>query len=46
MIEIYLLGLFVAYVRLNDMTQVALGPAVFALGGLMVVMVAGRCQPG
>jgi paraquat-inducible protein A len=39
MIEIYLLGLFVAYVRLNDMAQVALGPAVYALGGLMVIMV-------
>ena len=39
MIEIYLLGLFVAYVRLSGMAQVDLGPAVFALGGLMVVMV-------
>jgi paraquat-inducible protein A len=39
MIEIYLLGLFVAYVRLSDMAQVDLGPAVYALGGLMVVMV-------
>ncbi len=38
MIEIYLLGLFVAYVRLSDMAQVDLGPAVYALGGLMVVM--------
>jgi paraquat-inducible protein A len=37
MVEIYMLGLFVAYVRLNDMTQVDLGPAVFALGALMVV---------
>ncbi len=39
MIEIYLLGLFVAYVRLSGMAQVDLGPAVFALGGLMVVMI-------
>jgi paraquat-inducible protein A len=39
MIEIYLLGLFVAYVRLSDIAQVDLGPAVYALGGLMVVMV-------
>ena len=39
MIEIYLLGLFVAYVRLSGMAQVDLGPAVFALAGLMVVMV-------
>jgi paraquat-inducible protein A len=39
MVEIYLLGLFVAYVRLSDMAAVDLGPAVFALGGLMVIMV-------
>jgi paraquat-inducible protein A len=39
MVEIYLLGLFVAYVRLSDMAQVDLGPAVYALGGLMVVMI-------
>ena len=39
MVEIYLLGLFVAYVRLSGMTIVDLGPAIFALGALMVVMV-------
>ncbi len=39
MVEIYLLGLFVAYVRLNGMTTVDLGPAIYALGGLMVIMV-------
>jgi paraquat-inducible protein A len=39
MVEIYLLGLFVAYVRLGDMATVGLGPAVYALGGLMVIMV-------
>ncbi|MDR3531828.1 MAG: paraquat-inducible protein A [Rhodopila sp.] len=39
MVEIYLLGLFVAYVRLSGMATVDLGPAIFALGGLMVVMV-------
>jgi paraquat-inducible protein A len=39
MVEIYLLGLFVAYVRLNAMAAVDLGPAIFALGGLMVIMV-------
>lgn len=39
MIEIYLLGLFVAYVRLSGMTKVDLGPAIFALAGLMVIMV-------
>ncbi|WP_428484866.1 paraquat-inducible protein A [Rhodopila sp.] len=39
MVEIYLLGLFVAYVRLSGMAQVDLGPAVYALGGLMAMMV-------
>jgi paraquat-inducible protein A len=39
MVEIYLLGLFVAYVRLSSMAIVDLGPAIFALGGLMVIMV-------
>jgi paraquat-inducible protein A len=39
MIEIYLLGLFVAYVRLSGMAVVDLGPAIYALGGLMVIMV-------
>jgi paraquat-inducible protein A len=39
MVEIYLLGLLVAYVRLSGMAVVDLGPAVFALGGLMVIMV-------
>lgn len=39
MIEIYMLGLFVAYVRLSDMARIDLGPAVFALIGLMVILV-------
>lgn len=39
MIEIYMLGLFVAYVRLNDMARVDLGPAIYALGALVVVKV-------
>ena len=39
MVEIYLLGLFVAYVRLSAMAVVDLGPAIFALGALMVIMV-------
>lgn len=38
MVEIYLLGLFVAYVRLSGMAIVDLGPAIYALGGLMVIM--------
>jgi paraquat-inducible protein A len=39
MVEIYLLGLYVAYVRLSGIATVDIGPAVYALGGLMVVMV-------
>jgi paraquat-inducible protein A len=39
MVEIYLLGLFVAYVRLSSMAAVDIGPAIYALGALMVVMV-------
>ena len=39
MVEIYMLGLFVAYVRLSGMAVVDLGPAIFALAGLMVIMV-------
>jgi paraquat-inducible protein A len=39
MVEIYLLGLYVAYVRLSGIATVDLGPAVYALGGLMVIMV-------
>jgi paraquat-inducible protein A len=39
MVEIYLLGLYVAYVRLSSIATVDLGPAVYALGGLMVIMV-------
>ncbi|MGE4045166.1 MAG: paraquat-inducible protein A [Acetobacteraceae bacterium] len=40
MIEIYLLGAFVAYVKLSDMVQVDLGIALFALVGLMVMVIA------
>jgi paraquat-inducible protein A len=39
MVEIYLLGLFVAYVRLSGMAAVDLGPAIYALFALMVIMV-------
>ncbi len=40
MIEIYLLGVFVAYVKLISMAQIELGAALFALGALTVTMVA------
>ncbi|HYZ22025.1 MAG TPA: PqiA/YebS family transporter subunit [Rhodopila sp.] len=39
MVEIFLLALFVAYVRLKAMATVDLGPAVYALAGLMVISV-------
>jgi paraquat-inducible protein A len=39
MIEIYMLGLYVAYVRLSAIAQVELGPALYALGGLIGVMI-------
>ena len=40
MIEVFLLGLFVAYTRLTAYGQVDIGPALYALAGLMLVMVA------
>jgi len=40
MIEVFLLGLFIAYTKLIDLATIEVGPGVFALAGLMVVMVA------
>ncbi len=40
MIEVYLLGLLVAYVKLTALATVELGVAVYALGALVVVMAA------
>ncbi|GAB0115966.1 paraquat-inducible membrane protein A [Acidisoma sp. 7E03] len=40
MVEVYLLGVFVAYVKLVDMVHIDVGYAVFALVALMVAMVA------
>jgi paraquat-inducible protein A len=40
MVEIFLLGLFVAYVRLSDIVHIDLGPAIVALAALTVTMVA------
>ena len=40
MVEIYLLGFFVAYVRLGAVVNIDVGPATFALAALMLVMVA------
>ncbi len=40
MVEIFLLGLFVAFVRLSDIAHIDLGPAILALGALTVTMLA------
>jgi len=40
MIEVFLLGVFVAYTRLAALAQVQVGLALYALGGLMLVIVA------
>ena len=37
MIEVYMLGMFVAYVKLAALATVGLGIAVYALAALMVV---------
>jgi paraquat-inducible protein A len=39
MIEVYLLGVFVAFVRLGTEVRIVLGPALYALAALMLVMV-------
>jgi paraquat-inducible protein A len=40
MIEIYLLGVFVAYVKLGALMRIEVGTALYALGGLLLAMVA------
>jgi paraquat-inducible protein A len=39
MIEVYLLAVFVAYVRLGALARIELGPALYALAALMLTMV-------
>jgi paraquat-inducible protein A len=39
MLEVLLLGVFVAYTKLGDLAHIDLGAAVYALGALMVVVV-------
>lgn len=40
MVDVYLLGLFVAYVKLQILVRIELGPAFYALCALMLVMIA------
>src|SRR3954462_9934551 len=40
MVEVYLLGVFVAYTKLIDLVHIDLGPGIYALGALMVTMIA------
>ena len=40
MVEVFLLGVFVAYTKLIDMAQVEIGGALYALGALMLTMAA------
>jgi paraquat-inducible protein A len=40
MVEVYLLGVFVAYVKLVDLATIEIGLACYSLAGLMVLMVA------
>ena len=40
MVEVYMLGVFVAYTKLIDLARVEVGPAVYALAALMVTMAA------
>jgi paraquat-inducible protein A len=43
MVEVYLLGLFIAYTRLTALAQVDLQAAVYSLVGLMLSMAAADC---
>ena len=40
MTEVFLLGVFVAYTRLNALARVEVGAALYALGGLMLMTIA------
>lgn len=40
MVEVYLLGVFVAYVKLRALVFIDIGPALYALGALLLTMIA------
>lgn len=40
MIEVYMLGIFVAYTRLVSLAHVEVEPAIYALGAMMLMMIA------
>jgi len=40
MIEVYLLGVCVAYAKLTELVHIEIGPALYALGALMLMMAA------
>ena len=42
MIEVYLLGVFVAYVKLKGLVHIEIGVALYALGALMLTMIAAQ----
>jgi paraquat-inducible protein A len=44
MIEVYLLGVFVAYVRLQSIVFIEIGVALYALGALLLTMIAADVQ--
>ncbi len=43
MIEVFLLGLFVAYTRLSALAEVQIGPALYALAALMLITAWADC---
>jgi len=40
MVEVYMLGVFVAYVKLVDLATVVIGPGLYSVGGLMLAIIA------
>jgi paraquat-inducible protein A len=40
MVEVYMLGVFVAYVKLIDLATVVVGPGLYSVGGLMLAIIA------